>query len=142
MKHASIIEFCRSMGLLLNTDVNIPEAIDLTKENMENLLYKEVLNEAPKFIAGGHPLYEYLDKHPRYFDFNMVRMIEIGEKTGNLTKNLFYLADVYEEALDQILQRMVDLLEPILLVFIAFVVGFIAFSIIVPIYELSDKLSK
>lgn len=67
-------------------------------------------------------------------------MIEIGEKTGNLEQNLVYLSNNYEEELDMEIERFVSLLEPFILIIMAFIVGFMALSIVTPIYELSNKI--
>lgn len=142
IQYSNVIEFCRSFGLLLRSNLNIVEALEMTSKNQSNLLYQEALKEAPKFIGAGHSLHEYLDKYPRLFPFNMVRMVEIGETTGNLVNNLVYLAAVYESEIDDRLENLTNLLEPILLVVLASIVAFIALSIIMPIYEITEKLGK
>jgi type IV pilus assembly protein PilC len=65
-------------------------------------------------------------------------MIQVGENTGNLEDNLFYLSDYYAEEVDTKLQNLTSLLEPIMLLIMSLVVGFVAISIITPIYSLSQ----
>ena len=70
------------------------------------------------------------------------KMVEIGEKTGNLSDSLLYLADFYEEEIDEVSRNLSQLLEPVLLIFIGLVVGFLALAIISPIYQLTDTVSQ
>ena len=65
-------------------------------------------------------------------------MIEIGENTGNLTDNLFYLSEYYEAEVDETVKNLGVILEPMLLILIGLMVGFIALSVITPIYQSSQ----
>ena len=142
LKKYSLIEFARNLSILLGSGVSIVEAINLTGQSISNYVYKKVVLEASDFVSRGHSLEEFLNKYPKLFDYNFIKMIEIGERTGNLISNLNYLTETYEAELDTDLERFVNLLEPIILVIIAIMVSFIALSIVIPIYELSDKLTK
>ncbi|KKW15892.1 MAG: General secretory pathway component, cryptic, partial [Parcubacteria group bacterium GW2011_GWA1_50_14] len=81
-----------------------------------------------------------LARNKRVFPPLLSSMVEIGENTGNLQENLFYLADYYTEELDNDVRNMTTLLEPLLLLTMGIVVGFIALSIITPIYQISSNL--
>jgi type II secretory pathway component PulF len=142
IKFTITVEFCRSLGLLLKSNISLVEALDITRKNINNLVYQDSLEGITKFVSSGHNVFEYLDKYPSLFHFNMVRMIEIGETTGNLINNLFYLSEVYESEIDERLQNLTNLLEPVILVIMAAIVAFIALSIIMPIYEVTEKLGK
>jgi len=67
-------------------------------------------------------------------------MINVGERTGNLEESLLYLADFYEDEIDGISKNLSTMLEPILLITIGIVVGFVALAIISPIYELTGSV--
>ncbi len=70
----------------------------------------------------------------------MVNLITVGENTGNLTENLAYVAEYYENEVDDLVRNLSNILEPILLVFMGTVVGFIALSFITPIYQITQSL--
>ena len=67
-------------------------------------------------------------------------MVGVGEKTGNLEETLLYVGDFYETKVDEFTESLSTVLEPILLLIIGFVVGFIALAIITPIYEITRGL--
>jgi type II secretory pathway component PulF len=67
-------------------------------------------------------------------------MVKVGEKTGNLEESLLYLADFYEKEVDNTTQKLSTILEPVLLIIIGLIVGFIAVSIITPIYQITRGL--
>ena len=66
-----------------------------------------------------------------------MNMIEVGENTGNLTENLSYLGEYYENEVDDFVKNLSSILEPVLLLFMGGIVGFIALSFITPIYQLT-----
>ncbi len=72
----------------------------------------------------------------------MTSMVEIGENTGNLEENLLYLSTYYTEEVDNSLKNFVAIIEPLILIFMALLVGYVAIAIIIPIYSLSQNISK
>ena len=81
-----------------------------------------------------------LKARPKLFPATFSQLIEVGEKTGSLESSLFYLSDFYEAELDDIMNRLSTILEPILLIVIGLVVAFVAISVITPIYQLTRGL--
>lgn len=142
VKKYVLLEFSRNLASLLNSGVKIIEALKITGESLNNLVYQQKIFEMVEYAKAGHPLAEYLRKYPKLFFYDFFEMIEIGEKSGNLVNNLVYISDMYEEEIDSSLQNFVNLFEPILIIFIAMGVGFIAFAIVLPIYSLTEQLSK
>jgi len=69
-------------------------------------------------------------------------MIQVGENTGNLSENLAYLATYYEEDVDNFLKNLNSIIEPVLLLFMGLLVGFMALSVITPIYQISQTLTR
>jgi len=70
------------------------------------------------------------------------RMIAVGEESGNLEETLLYLSDFYEDEIDTVTKSLTTVLEPVLLLAIGFVVGFVALAIITPIYELTGSIGR
>lgn len=142
IKKYTLAEFSRNLAILLESGLPIVEALKLSGESLENLVYQKIIFNAVDFISRGHSLGEFLQKNQKYFPYNFIQMVIIGEKTGNLANTLFYLAENYDEELDTDLERFINSLEPMILIIIAASVGFIALAVITPIYEISNKLSK
>jgi type IV pilus assembly protein PilC len=138
----NLSSFFRNFALLLESGLPVGEALKITSESINNLVYKKIIFSGVDFIMKGHSLQEFLLLNKSYFPYNFIQMIGIGEKSGNLVMTLFYLTQSLDEEIDTDLERFINLLEPLILVTIAALVGFIAYSIITPIYEISDKLQK
>ncbi|GIW65993.1 MAG: pilus assembly protein PilC [Candidatus Parcubacteria bacterium] len=142
IKKYSLTQFSRSLAMLLKSGVKIVEAIELSGKNVNNEVYKKYFIKASQFVLAGHSFNEFLEKYKKIFPYEFSKMIEVGEKTGNLEQNLFYLSNNYEEELDSGIERLVNSLEPIILIIMGIIVGFMAISIIIPIYELTDKIQQ
>lgn len=132
--------FTRTFGLLLKNGIKIVEAISLTSDTIPNLVYKKSFLGAAEQIKKGEALYKYLERKPFLFPSTVSRMIEVGEKTGNLETNLLYLSEFYENEVDEKIKNLSSILEPILLIVMGLLVGFVAISIITPIYEISQGI--
>ncbi|BCX15160.1 MAG: phytochrome sensor protein [Candidatus Parcubacteria bacterium] len=142
VKKFNLASLCRTFGLLLNSGMPIVEALQLTSETLSNEVFKKSILRASEFIAQGHPLEEFLNTNTSLFPYNFIKMINIGEKTGNLSNTLNYLTQNYEQEIEIEIDRLLHMLEPIILFTIAAIVGFMAIAIITPIYEISDKISQ
>ena len=141
MSNVNISNFSRVLGLLLKSGVHIVEAITITSSTVTNLVYRDILVKAAEAIRRGESLGTFLEKHPREFPPLMSGIVTIGESTGNLEDNLLYLSSHYTEETEESLSTMTALLEPILLIGMGLLVGFVALSIILPIYSLSQGIS-
>jgi len=91
-------------------------------------------------IKRGKSISDYLKKKEKIFPSMVSRMVGVGEKTGNLEETLIYVGNFYEGELDRSTKSLSTILEPILLLIIGLVVGFIALAIITPIYEITRGL--
>ncbi|PIR88666.1 MAG: hypothetical protein COU09_01070 [Candidatus Harrisonbacteria bacterium CG10_big_fil_rev_8_21_14_0_10_44_23] len=131
----------RVMGLLLKSGVQIIEAVDITAHALDNRVYRQELMKAEEKLRRGEYLSVYLKQHPHLFLPILTNMIEVGENTGNLTDNLDYLSQYYEEEVDEVLKNLSSIIEPILLLTMGLLVGFIALSVITPIYKISQSLT-
>ena len=141
MKNVNIANFTRVLGLLLKSGIHIVEGITITASTFTNLVYRDLLAESADSIRSGESLGTYLDRHQDVFPALMTGIVSIGEQTGNLEDNLLYLSGHYTEETEESLKTMTSLLEPVLLIGMGLLVGFVALSIILPIYSLSQGLS-
>lgn len=136
----SMSNFCRTLGLLLKGGTRITEAIMITGETMSNVVYKkEILNIAHSVLKGDK-ISKYLEKHAGLFPDMLTQMVAIGETTGNLSEALVYLSEMYEHEVDDLTKNLSSTLEPALMIFMGLIVGFVAVSVITPIYEITQNL--
>jgi type IV pilus assembly protein PilC len=130
----------RTFALLLKSGVKIVEALSITSEVLPNLVYKKVLSEAGEQVKAGAPLGKYLASFPHTFPIMFSQMVEVSETAGTLDGTLLYLSEYYEAELDETTRNMVSLLEPLMMVSMGGIVGFITISILLPIYSISSTL--
>ncbi|OGM93257.1 hypothetical protein A2333_02840 [Candidatus Wolfebacteria bacterium RIFOXYB2_FULL_49_7] len=130
----------RVLGMLLKSGEKIVQAVSITADASSNMVYRKALQEAVIEIQKGKTLYAYFEEHEHLFPPTVGRMIEVGEKTGNLDNNLAYLAEFYENEVDEVTKNLSGILEPLLLVVMGVAVGFVALAIITPIYGITQGL--
>ncbi len=138
----NMANFCRTFGLLLKSDIKIVEAISITADTINNLVYKEELKNISVDITRGEEISKRLKEKPGIFPPIFSQMIAIGEKTGNLNETLFYLSDFYEKEIEEVSRNLSTILEPVLMIMMGIIVGFVAVSIITPIYEVTQGLRR
>ncbi len=130
----------RSLGIFLKSGTKIIEAVLLVGDSVTNDVYHKAMRETAEEIKKGNPLHKYLEEHPSIFPSTVTRMIEVGENTGKLDDNLFYLAEFYENEVDETTKNLSSIMEPLILVVMGVMVGFVVISIIKPIYGVSQGL--
>ena len=136
----NMVNFTRVLSLLMKSGMRILEAVKITAGTFDNLVYQRALLEASEGLRKGGQIADYLIVHKKFFPQLLSGMIKIGEGTGSLEANLEYLSSYYEEEVDYKLHNLTSLLEPIMLLFMGLLVGFVAISIITPIYSISQGI--
>lgn len=132
--------FCRTLGILLKTNVMIVEATTITARTTSNKVYQRELNTMVGNISKGERISDHMNRNKKLFPAILAQMVTVGESTGNLSETLMYLAEMYENEVDDMTKNLSTLFEPALMVFMGAIVGFIAISIITPIYEITQHL--
>lgn len=138
----NMVNFSRIFSLLLKSGVKIAEALTITGRTFDNLVYRRFIEAASQEIGRGGELSRFLEQRPKLFPSFVTGMIEIGEATGNLNDNLSYISEYYEEEVSYELDAMTTIIEPVMLLFMGLLVGFVAISIITPIYSISANLAQ
>src|SRR5581483_5951414 len=136
----NLANFCRTLGLLLRSGVHLSEAIDITAHTTRNLVYKALYLHMAKAVLRGEPISRSLARNKRLFPETLTHMIAVGESTGNLPASLLYVGEGYENEVDELTKALSSSVEPILMVLMGVLVGTIAVSIIMPIYEITQHL--
>lgn len=133
--------FCRNLGTMLKAGLPITESLLIAAESANNFSYKTLFLKAAVSINKGQTLESSFSSSP-LIPTLVKKMVEVGEKTGNLEDNLLYLSSFYKRETDAMSKNLTTLLEPILLIFVGLIVGLIALSIISPIYQLIGSIRK
>lgn len=133
-----MVEFTRTLGLLLEAGVPIIESLKISTGIVNNVGYERVLNLATDKVEKGAQLYDQLDE-AEIFPPIVGQMVKVGEETGKLDEVLNRLANYFENEADQLVKNVTTALEPFILVILGLGVGLLVISIILPIYNLTSK---
>jgi type II secretory pathway component PulF len=142
IKYYYFANMLRTLGLLLKSGVHLSKAINITSETLTHPFYKKVFSEFKENILKGKTLSENIKKYPNSFPEIISHMIAIGEKSGNLPETLLYLSEFYEYEFDEETKNLSSIIEPVLMIVMGIMVGFIAISVITPIYEITSNIKK
>lgn len=131
---------CRTLAVLLRSSVPIVKALTITSEASTNLEFRNKLRSVAKHVKNGGRLSVQLEEYPKLFPFITSQMVQVGESTGSLSNSLSFLSELYENEVDDQTKNLSSFLEPALMVFIGLLVGFVAISIITPIYSFTQAI--
>jgi len=140
-KSINMTKFSRTIALLLKSDVKIVEALNITADTLTNLVYQNAIKETAEKVKRGDPISRYFATKPHLFPALVTQMISVGENTGKLDETALYLSEFYEGELDETTKALSNALEPIMLVIMGLIVGFVALAIITPIYKITETLT-
>ncbi len=143
ISYGQLSRMTRNLGTLIKSGVPVSRSLEITANTLTNVRIRMDLVAISKSLTKGKNIGDtmYEGKYT-VFPPLVSRMISVGEKTGKLDETLLYLGDFYEEEVDDISKNLSTVLEPILLIVIGLVVGFVALSIISPIYQLTGSIRK
>jgi len=140
VKNLTIANFTRSLSILLKSGMTITDALTIAKGTFHNMYYAKQVDNILETVKRGENIARYLKTQPKLFPPMLVGMINVGETTGNLEANLLYLSEYYTEEVETSVHNLTGMLEPILILGMGIVVGFIALAIIMPIYSITQGL--
>ena len=135
----AVARMCRSMSTLLQAGLAMPEIIAMSVRTQSNRIIASALEQVRTELLQGHGLAEPLAKR-RLFPGMLIQMVRVGEETGALDSNMETLAVFYEEEVDRAVAAMAGAVEPALTMFIGGLVGFVALSVIMPMYTLMGAI--
>lgn len=139
-KEVNSARTARTLSSLLSSGVDVIQALNITKDVLQNVFYKEIVAEAALRVEKGLPLSEVFTERDDLYPILVGEMIMVGEETGNISQMLEQMAIFYETEVEQKTKDLSTIIEPLLMVFIGASVGFFALAMIAPIYSLSDSI--
>ncbi len=142
VQNTNLARFSRTLGTLLKSGLNIDEALQITADTVGNYYYQKSLKEVGARVNKGSRLADSMEDYLKLYPKMVVRMITVGEQSGNLEGTLLYLADFYEVEVDNSTKNLSTAIEPILLLVVGLIVGFLALSIITPIYNITGNIHR
>ena len=139
-KETNSARTARTLSSLLNSGVDVIQAIEITEEVIQNVFYKKILQEARLRVEKGTALSEVFVERTDLYPILVGEMILVGEETGQISGMLGELAQFYEIEVERKTKDLSTIIEPLLMVVIGAGVGFFALAMIAPIYSISDGL--
>ncbi|MCA9019124.1 MAG: type II secretion system F family protein [Planctomycetaceae bacterium] len=131
---------CRTLGTLIASGVPILEAIIIARDTAGNMVFQKAFDTIYAAIREGETMAVPL-KEARIVDDIVVNMVDVGEETGALDDMLYKVADVYDEEVAVLVDALVSLLEPLMVIILGLIVGFIVIALFMPLIKLLNDLS-
>lgn len=143
LQNQQLSSLCRNLGIMLKSGLPLTRTLEIQYVATNNFVFKNYIKKLQDSVDKGKEMGTELDTG-NYSKFSpiAVKMIAVGEKTGKLDEVFLYLGDFFEEEVDNIAKNLSVVLEPIILLAIGLIVGFVALAIISPIYELTGSIKK
>ncbi|HEY3242388.1 MAG TPA: type II secretion system F family protein [Phycisphaerae bacterium] len=141
LEKTAVARFTRTLGTLVNAGVPILEAINITRDTSGNEVYARALQSVHDAIREGDTFANPL-RAAKVCDGIVINMIDVGEETGDLDKMLLKIADNYDDEVDTLVGSLVSLLEPVMVVVLGGIVGFIVVSLFLPLVALINSVSS
>jgi len=139
IRKAAVAKFTRTLGTLISSGVPILEGLNITAKTAGNKVIEEAIMTARQSISEGKTVSDPLGK-TKVFPPMVVQMIAVGETTGALDAMLGKIADFYEEEVDAAVAALTSLLEPMLMVFLGAIIGFIVIAMYLPIFKMAGTI--
>lgn len=133
------VRFCRTMGVLLGAGVGLPSALSLTRDVIGHEGARALIGELGKTMREGGDFAEVLSR-AHLFPALVASMLRVGAETGKLSASALHLADMYEGKLEVAMQRLLTILEPLIIILVSVFVAFVVLSImsaVVGVYDLT-----
>ena len=140
VRKAAIARFSRTLGTLITSGVPILQALNIVRDTSGNEIIAEAVGSVHDSIREGESIAAPL-RDTKVFTPLVISMIEVGEQTGQLPEMLMKIADTYDNDVDTAVAGITSLIEPLLIVFLAVIVGFVVISLFLPLIQMITQFS-
>ena len=141
IRKTSISRFSRTLGTLVTSGVPILQALDITRETAGNMVIARAISQVHDSVKEGDSLTQPLEASGA-FPPMVISMIDVGEETGQLPEMLLKIAEVYDDEVDNSVAALTSLLEPIMIVLLALIVGTIVIALFMPLVSIISGLQQ
>ncbi len=140
IQKSALAKLSMVQGNLSAAGVPVLESLDICASAMTNLIIKEATIEVKRGVFSGEPLSELYQKEPKIFPTTFYAMVSVGEKTGNMEEMFGTISNYYEEEMDEVVDRLTAMLEPVMIVFMGTTIGFILLAMYTPMFMMGETL--
>jgi type IV pilus assembly protein PilC len=141
LRKLAVAKFSRTFSTLVKSGVSVLSALDIVSKTSGNKLVEEAVVNCSKSVRNGEPISRPLAKSG-VFPPMVTRMISVGEQTGQLEKMLSKIADFYDDQVDAAAGALTSLIEPLVIAFLGIVIGGIVIALFLPIFKISQLMSR
>jgi type IV pilus assembly protein PilC len=141
IRKTAISRFSRTLGTLVTSGVPILQALNITRETAGNMVIAGAISQVHDSVKEGESIVQPLEASGA-FPPMAISMIDVGEETGQLPEMLLKIADVYDDETDNSVAALTSMLEPIMIVFLALVVGTIVIALFMPLISIISGLQQ
>jgi type IV pilus assembly protein PilC len=140
IEKSTVARTMRTLGTLVQSGVPILESLNIVRDTANNAVFERAFGRIYESIREGETIAQPL-REARIVDDIVVNMIDVGEETGDLDTMLNKIADNYDEEVEVLVESLVSLLEPMMIVVLGGIIGFIVIALFLPLIQLISKLS-
>jgi type IV pilus assembly protein PilC len=140
VQKVALARFSRTFSGLIAAGVPMLEAIDITGKTSGNRVIEMAMEDVRESVKRGGSLTQPMTKVPEAFPVMVTQMIGVGEETGALETMMTKIADFYEEQVEAAVKALTSILEPIMIVFVGAIVGFIVIAMYLPMFKVYDSI--
>ena len=138
-KKSAISRFSRTLGTLVTSGVPILQALTITRDTAGNVVVSNAIDKIHEAVKEGESIVAPLQAS-KIFPAMVISMVDVGEETGQLPEMLLKIANVYDDEVDNAVTALTSVLEPIMIVFLALVVGTIVFALFLPLIKMIQNV--
>ena len=139
VEKVAIARFARTLGTLINSGVPILQALNIVKDTSGNVVVARAVQDVHDSVKEGETIVAPLEAS-RVFPPMVISMVDVGEKTGDMPQMLEKIADTYDEEVDRAVESLTSLIEPIMIVFLAVIVGSIVIAMFLPLIKMIEGI--
>jgi type IV pilus assembly protein PilC len=140
-RKSAVSRFARTLGTLVTSGVPILQALNITRDTAGNVVISNAISKVHEAVKEGESIVTPLTASG-VFPNMLISMVDVGEETGQLPEMLLKVADVYDDEVDGAVTALTSILEPIMIVFLALIVGAVVFALFLPLIKMISDMSE
>lgn len=140
-RKSAIARFSRTLGTLVTSGVPILQALNITRDTAGNVVVSGAIEKVHEAVKEGESIVTPMQSS-NIFPNMVISMVDVGEETGQLPEMLLKIADVYDDEVDNAVTALTSILEPIMIVILALVVGAVVFALFLPLIKIISEMGN